>query len=333
MLIQYIMSIVDNIIAGTPLTRNQAARIVAADYSEIPALLWGADRLRRHYFQDTIVNCSIVNAKCGSCSEDCVYCAQSIQYSTGVQSYPLMDRDRLAAEAIKAAENSSNHFGFVTSGKRLNDTDVDTICSVIKELKRKNVPLEYCLSLGILTDQQLGRLKSAGAVRYHHNLETSESHYPNICTTHSWQDRVETVKNAQKNGLQVCSGALFGLGETWRDRIDLGFALADLKVDSIPLNFLNPIEGTPGAQFPRLLPLDALKTIVLFRFIHPAREIKICGGREANLRDLQSMIFYAGANGFMTGNYLVTKGRAAADDLQMIKDLSMTLEQATHSST
>lgn len=325
-----IIPVVEQILEGVPLSREQAEFFSSTPHNEMPALLWGADTVRRRYFGDSIVNCSIVNAKCGACSEDCVYCAQSVKYNTGIQNYPLLDQETLVSKALEAAENGSDHFGFVTSGKRLNDADVDVICAVIRDLQKKQVKMEYCLSLGILTDEQLARLKSAGAVRYHHNLETSENHYPKICTTHTWQDRVDTVRNAQKNGLQVCSGALFGLGESWTDRIDLAFALAELNVDSVPLNFLNPIEGTPGTGFDRLHPLDILKIIALFRFVHPKREIKICGGREPNLRDLQSMIFYAGANGFMTGNYLVTKGRAAEDDLQLLEDLSLELENEPH---
>ncbi len=326
MSIQKINELVEKIEKGQSITREDAEFIINIKNSEIVPLLWGADHIRRKFFGSKIVNCAIVNAKCGACSEDCSFCAQSAKYNTDVNAYPLLDKETLVNSVVDSEKNDINNFGFVTSGRGITKKDIAIICDSIRELKDKKVEVDNCLSLGILTSEQFEQLKEAGALRYHHNLETSRKNFPNICTTHSYDDRIRTIKLAMESGFEICSGALLGLGESWEDRIDLAFELRDLDVDSIPMNFLNPIPNTPAADFPRMKPLDILKSIALFRFINPSKEIKIAGGREVNLRDLQSMIFFSGANGFMVGNYLVTKGRNTDDDIQMIKDLEFDLK-------
>lgn len=323
MLIQTIISLVEKIQQGAPLEQAEALRLASLSHEELPALFWGADSLRRHFFGNRVYNCSIVNARCGACSEDCVFCAQSVHHHAGVEGFPLLDEGAILTAAVEATAHPVARFGIVTSGKGLGDQEIAALCATIRRLKREELSLHWCASLGILDDRQLAQLKEAGLTRFHHNLETSRRHFPSICTTHSYQERVDMVRRARAAGFEVCSGALFGLGEDWEDRVAVAFALRELDVVSVPLNFLAPIPGTPAAAFAPLSPLEVLHTIALFRFCLPDRVIKVCGGREHNLRDLQAMAFTAGANGMLVGNYLVTSGQDAARDQRMLRDLEL----------
>ncbi|MFO7898322.1 MAG: biotin synthase BioB [Planctomycetota bacterium] len=288
-------------------------------------LLFGANRLRRRLCGDVVHLCSVINAKSGACPEDCAFCAQSARYETAADVYPLVAEEQMTSRARAAAGRGADHFGIVTSGESAcaNRRDFETICAAAEAIAREGA-VEPCVSIGRLEPADLDRLKAAGLRRIHHNLETSERFYPQICTTHSHTDRVATVRNAKAAGLEVCCGGLFGLGETWADRVDLALRLRELGVDSVPINFLQPVPGTPLGSRPLLEPREALRVIALFRFVLPARTIKICGGREVVLRDLQSWMFAAGASGTMVGHYLTTAGRDAADDLRMIADLGLT---------
>ena len=310
--------------AGEDLSRGEVDKLFSPEVSS-EDLMFAADVIRRCYKGNKVSLCGVVNAKSGLCGENCRFCSQSVHHTVDVQQYPLMTKQEMLDHAKAAVEMNASHFGIVTSGKKNNDTEIDTIQDVIAKITvRYSIGVDA--SLGTLSSDQLKKLKKAGLKRYHHNLETSGNYFPNICTTHSYADRVETVKNAKKAGLEVCSGALFGLGETWSDRLDVAFLLRDLDVDSIPLNFLNPIPGTPLEKQKMLSPGTALRIISLFRLVLPRKDIRICGGREVVFRDLQSWIFFAGANGMMVGNYLTTKGRSPSDDLQMIEDLGLETE-------
>jgi len=281
------------------------------------------DALRQHFKGNSVNLCSIINAKSGLCPEDCKFCAQSVHYKTHIKTYPLLRNTTILERAMNAVNSGARGFSIVTSGYGIdNKTELDDIAEAIREITEKT-PLYRCASLGILNESELGYLKNAGLTKYHHNLETSRSFFPNICSTHPYEDDVEAIKAAKLVGLNVCSGGIFGIGETWDDRIELAFTLKELDVDSIPINFLNPIAGTPLAGKQLLSPTECLKIIAMFRLIMPEKDIVICGGREVNLRDMQSMIFYAGANGMMIGGYLTTSGRAIEDDLRMIHDLGL----------
>ncbi len=285
-------------------------------------ILWGANKIRETFKGNKIFACSIINAKSGLCSEDCKFCAQSKFHNTGVKVYPLLEKEELVKRALDLAEKGATHFSFVTSGKKLSKKDIDIICEAALEIKNKS-SIKLCASLGLLDLDYARNLREAGITRYHHNLETSKSFFKNICTTHEYEEDIETIEVAKKAGMEVCSGGIMGLGEDFSHRIELALLLNELEVDSIPINFLNPIKGTKLENMPLIPPIEALVCIALFRFLNPDKNITICGGREVCLRDMQSWIFFAGANGIMIGNYLTTQGREIDDDLKMINDLGL----------
>jgi biotin synthase len=292
-------------------------------------LLFHANRLRETFQGDSVHLCSIINAKSGACSENCKFCAQSAHHKTGTAVYPLVAGDRMVDESGVAAERGADRFGIVTSGESAsgNRADFDRICAAARQIHEGGA-VAPCVSIGKLSREDCEQLKAAGLERIHHNLETSERFYPEICTSHPFSERVETVRNAKAAGMQVCSGGIFGLGEAWADRVDLALLLRDLAVDAVPLNFLMPLPGTQMADRELLPPHEALRIVALFRFILPQKEIKVCGGRDLVLRDLQSWIFRAGASGMMIGDYLTTRGRSVGDDLQMLADLGLTPRSA-----
>ena len=268
--------------------------------------------------------CTIVNAKSGKCPEDCAFCAQSVHHDTGVDTYDLLSAEELEETGLKMAEAGATNYSVVTSGTTLNDKDIDTVCRVARRLKTKT-DLSLCASVGLLTPDAARRLKDSGISRYHHNLETARSYFDHICSTHDYDDDVQTVKVAKAAGMIVCSGGIFGMGESWEQRVELAFTLKELGVDSIPINFLNPIKGTRLQTQPVLGPMEALKIIALYRFIHPRKDITICGGRETALKDFQSWLHAAGANGLMVGNYLTTLGRNIDMDFEMIAAMTNNL--------
>ncbi len=286
-------------------------------------LLYAANRIRKRFRGVEIDFCSIINAKSGRCSEDCKFCAQSAHYKTSVQEHSLLGSDKLFEGALAAKSAGACRYGIVTSGQGIkNKAELEQICEALEQIK-KQTNINRCASLGSLTPGMVKQLKSAGLTRYHHNLETSADFFPHICSTHSYQKRLDTAKLVKQAGLELCSGGIFGLGEDMQDRLELAFSLRELEVDSVPLNFLAPVPGTPLEQQPPLSPGEILRIIAIFRFILPDKDIKVCGGRETNLRELQSWIYYAGANGSLLGNYLTTIGKPAAEDLQMLEDLGL----------
>ncbi len=287
-------------------------------------LIMCANKIRNRFKKNNVFACSIINAKSGRCSEDCAFCAQSAFHKTGIETYPLLDTEKMVNNSMLMQEAGATKYSMVTSGHSLSGREIDSIGHAAEEINKKT-DLSVCASLGQLTEPVAIKLKEKGVTTYHHNLETARSYFDQICTTHEYDEDIQTIKMAKSAGLKVCSGGILGLGETWAQRVELAFTLKELGVDSIPINFLNPIPGTRMENRSLLSSMEALKCIALFRFINPDKSITICGGREKTLGDFQSWIFMAGANGVMIGNYLTTKGRSAAMDMDMISQMGLNI--------
>ncbi|MEJ2698151.1 MAG: biotin synthase BioB [Desulfuromonadales bacterium] len=310
----------DRLLAGNSPSPEEALAVLNARGADLTLVLAAAHRVRERTFGDRVELCSIINAKSGRCAENCAFCAQSAHHRTDVPVYPLKSAEELIAGAQKAQAEGSHCYGIVTSGTRVNPgTELETILAAIRQIRSQTI-IEPSASLGILDEQTAAVLAEAGCVTYHHNLETARSFFPSICTTHDYEEDVQTVRLAKKAGMKVCCGGLFGLGESLEQRVEMAFTIRELDVDSVPLNFLNPIPGTPLEEARNLTPMDCLRIIALFRFLLPDKRISVCGGREPNLRDFQSWIFMAGASGTMVGNYLTTSGRDRETDLRMFRD-------------
>ena len=304
---------------GCGIDRQTALTISERKGAELYELFALSNRIREKYRGNKIDLCSIINAKSGACPEDCFFCAQSAHSKTNINVYPLLDKEKILEVANYAKKYGAKRFCIVTSGKKPSDMELKEICTYISEIR--DMGFLPCATLGMLEKGQLAQLKDAGLYRYHHNLETSEAFFSEICTTHTYREKLKTIEAAKSLGLTVCSGGIFGLGETWEDRIDMAFALKEINIESVPINFFTPISGTPLGNMEPLSPLEALKIIALYRLILPDSEIRICGGRLLTLRELNSYIFFAGADSLLIGNYLTTQGKRPDEDLQMIRDL------------
>ena len=310
----------ERVLSGGTVTKDEARAMLAMGGAELTQLLAGAHRLRERTFGDRVELCSIINAKSGRCAENCAFCAQSAHHKTDAPVYPLKTHQEIVAGARQAAAEGSHCYGIVTSGTRVSQgAEFEQILASIREI-RSATPIEPSASLGLLDEASARALAEAGCATYHHNLETARSFFPSICTTHDYEEDVRTIRLAKAAGMKVCCGGIFGLGESPAQRVELALTLRELDVDSVPLNFLNPIPGTPLADMRDLAPLDCIRIIAMFRYLLPLKRISVCGGREANLREFQSWIFMAGASGTMVGNYLTTCGRSRETDLQMLRD-------------
>ena len=284
-----------------------------------------ATKTREAYAGNEIRMCAIINARCGNCSENCAFCAQSGRSKAAIDKYPMKSAQEIFEHAKLAEEYGAVRYGIVTSGRSVQKgRELDIICEAL-ELIRTKLSIVPCGSLGILSKDVMQILKKAGLDRCHHNLETAESHFAKICQTRNYTDQIRTVTEAKEAGLSVCSGGIFGLGETDGQRIEFLSTLRSLEVNSIPINFLNPIPGTPLENATPLTVVECLRIIATARLMMPETSIRICGGREKNLRDFQSWLFAAGADSFMTGGYLVTAGRDNNTDKKMIEDAGLTL--------
>jgi biotin synthase len=293
--------------------------------AELWPRLGEASRLRERHFGRRVSFCVIINAKSGLCSEDCAFCSQSARAQSPVPHYPLLPKEELVAAAHQAAAAGASRFSLVTAGRGLaSPREQRAVLAAVAAIKEA-VDIRVCASLGIVDRSFLGELKAAGLHRFHHNLETAASFFPSICTTHSFAERLATIAAAQEAGLSVCAGGIFGLGETLAQRWEMAQTLKALAVDAIPLNFLHPLPGTPLAQREKLSPLEALKIVTAFRLTFPARSLIICGGRQVTLLSLSPLLFAAGADSLMTGDYLTTKGRLPDEDRQMLADLGLEL--------
>jgi biotin synthase len=301
-----------------------AVAVLQADADDLPRLMDAATRVRARYFGKYVNLCSILNARSGACSENCSYCAQSSHHKTKVEIYALKDAGKIGAAYQSAGQTPIRRYGVVTSGDALSEAELDEVCRAIRANSAH--PVLWCASLGGLTQQQLARLKAAGMRRYHHNLETAPSFFNTICTTHTFEDRLRTLRLARSVGLELCSGGLMGMGETLEQRVEFARILANEQVDSIPLNFLVPIPGTPLENQEPMSPLEILKMVIMVRLMVLKADVRVCGGR-GHLRDLQSLLFFAGATSIMVGPLLTVPGREVKHDVQMITDLGLEIEQ------
>ncbi len=305
------------------MTYSDWENLFQAGWAELWPWLGEASRLRERHFGKAVSLCVIINAKSGLCSEDCAFCSQAATSRAEVPKYPLLDKEKLVAAAREAAAAGAARFSIVTSGRGVTSAkEQEAILKAVTAI-REAASLKVCVSPGIVARGFLKELKAAGVFRFHHNLETAASFFPRICTTHTYQERVATVAAAREAGLNVCVGGIFGLGETLAQRWELAQALRELEVDAIPLNFLHPLPGTGLAHRPLLAPLEALKIVAAFRLLFPERSLIICGGRQVTLRSLTPLLFVAGADSLMTGDYLTTKGQLPAADREMIEDLEL----------
>ena len=330
-----IRDLAEKVMSGEMISREEGEWLFQLEKSaDIFDLMAWANRIREHFKGNKIHLCSIVNAKAGGCSENCSFCAQSSFHQTGSPRYGFIDAEPMQDAATEANKHGVTALGLVAAWKGLNEGPMlDEVCERISDLA-KGGKVRPDASLGIIKSQKVAdRLKAAGLECYGHNLESSRRFFPSHCTTHTYDDRVETIGYLKKAGIKICSGGIIGMGETREDRCDLAFSLREVGANVVPINILNPIDGTPFANNDRLPPLEILKTIACFRFILPRQEIMIAGGRTVNLRDLQSMIFMAGASALMVGNYLTTLNQPMEKDIQMLKDLGLDPDWDKHGFT
>ncbi|RNB61626.1 biotin synthase BioB [Brevibacillus gelatini] len=314
----------DKAVQKEALTQEEALHVLQAPDDELLPLLHAAFRVRKHFFGKKVKLNMILNAKSGLCPEDCGYCSQSIVSTAPVAKYTMLDKDTLLAGAREALNRKAGTYCIVASGRGPTEKELGQVIEAVKEI-RATMPLKICACLGILSDEQAQRLKEAGVHRYNHNLNTSRNHYSAITTTHTYDQRVETVDTVKKAGMSPCSGVIVGMGESDEEIVEMAFALRSLDADSIPVNFLNAIPGTPLQNQGRVPAKKALKVLALFRFVCPDKEIRVAGGREVNLRSLQPLSLYA-ANSLFVGDYLTTPGQEISADHQMIEDLGFEIE-------
>jgi len=311
-------------LAGELLARDEMQAVLDAADDDLPELLAAAFKVRRKYFGKRVQIHMLMNAKSGLCPEDCHYCSQSSVSHAPIEKYPFLSKDKLVEGAVDAKAAGAVRFCIVNSGRSPTAKEIQDICGVVREIKSR-VDINICCSLGLMDEEKIATLKQAGVERINHNLNTSERHHPNICTTHTYADRVDTVTNVKSVGLSSCCGGIVGMGETDDDLIDLAVSLRELGVDSIPLNFLHPIDGTPFAGVKALTPQRCLKILCMFRFVNPDKELRVGGGREINLRSLQPLSLYP-ANSLFVNGYLTTPGMDTSETHKMIADMGFEIE-------
>lgn len=316
-----ILKLSNEIIAGRRLTSGEdKSFFITADLEK---LCVGADQIRRALCGDHVDLCSIINGRSGRCSENCKFCAQSAHNCTGINEYGFLDEEDILAECRHNAERGVHRFSIVTAGRTLSGSDFEKAVSAYKKMNDE-CDIELCGSHGFLTDEQFRRLREAGVKRYHCNIETSRRNFPNICTSHTFDDKIACIKRAQAAGLEVCSGGIIGMGETWEDRIDMADTLAGLGVRSVPINALMPIKGTPFDGLKRLSEDDILRTVAIFRYILPEANIRLAAGRDL-MRDCGKQAFLSGADSTITGDMLTTSGNDISSDKTMLIDMGFSL--------
>lgn len=316
------------VLDGGSVSRSEALAILDSHDDELLDVVAGAFDIRQRFFGKTVQLYFLMNAKSGLCPEDCHYCSQSKISDAPIPKYSILSREKLLDGARVAAERQSKTYCIVISGRAPNEREIKAIETIVPEIK-KQYGLNICACLGLLSESQAQRLAAAGVDKVNHNLNTSQDYYKEICTTHTFEDRMETLRNVRKAGLQLCSGGIIGMGESRKDIVDMAFSLRELSVESIPLNFLHAIDGTPMEHQEYLTPRDCIRALAMVRFVNPSSELRIAGGRERHLRSLQPLGLYI-ANSLFVGDYLTTQGQAPSEDYQMIADLGFEITgQAT----
>lgn len=318
----------DRVLAGHSLTADEGLAILQSDDDELLDLLSATYRVRRRHFGHKVHLYFLQNAKSGLCPEDCGYCSQSKISDAPIPKYALLNEAKLMEGAARAVESKSRTYCIVASGRGPSNREVEHIAKTVEKIK-STYGLHICCCLGLLEPDQAKRLKAAGVDRINHNLNTSRNHYPEICTTHTYDDRLKTLQTCKDAGMELCSGLIMGMGETQQDLLDIAFELRTLEVKSIPVNFLHAIDGTPLEQTGHLDPRSCLRALCLFRLVNPTVELRVSGGREVNLRSMQAMSLYA-ANSMFVSDYLTTKGQPAEDDFKMVADLGFEVVIGDH---
>lgn len=307
----------EKILSGYRITRNDELTIFTiCDFME---LCQAADEIREKFSGNQVELCSIINGKSGHCSENCRFCAQSAFNKTDCETYDFIEDEKIVARAVQDANEGVHRFAIVTSGRSLSGADFEKAINVYKKMS-STLKMNFCASFGFLTKDQLLRLKDAGVTRYHHNIETSRRNFPNICTSHTFDMKLETIKTVKEIGMKICSGGIIGMGETFEDKIDMALTLSEAGVDSIPINALMPIKGTPFENIRQLSEDEILRTIAMFRFINPQSTIRLAAGRKL-LSNSGEKAFNAGANAMITGNMLTTSGTTIAGDISLMKKM------------
>lgn len=315
----------ERVLAGHVITDDEAGLILNSADDDLLPLLHAAYKIRKYYYGNKVKLNMIMNTKSGLCPENCGYCAQSIVSKAPIEKYSMMKREEIIAGADRAAELNAGTFCIVASGRGPADRELEIVIDSVKEIKTKHKQITVCACLGLLKSDQAKRLKEAGVDRYNHNINTSEAHHESITTSHTYKDRVNTVSLAKEAGISPCSGVIIGMRETKEDVISMARSLHAMDADSIPVNFLHAVDGTPLGGTDELTPLYCLKVLCLFRFINPTKEIRISGGREVNLRSLQPFGLYP-ANSIFIGDYLTTEGQESSGDIQMLEDLGFEID-------
>jgi biotin synthase len=316
-----IKTLSQEIIGGRRLTREEDLSFFAdADLAE---LCRGADEIRKALCGDGVELCSIINGRSGRCSEDCKFCAQSAHHHSDVEEHGLLDTKQILDDCKKHADKGIHRYSIVTAGRTLYGNDLESVCDTYKRMK-KECDINLCASHGLLTEEAFAALKENGVSMYHENIETSKKNFPNVCTTHTYEDKINGIKLAQKSGLEVCSGGIIGMGETFEDRLDMAVSLAELEVKSIPINALMPIKGTPYETLERLTEDEILRTIAMFRYINPTAQIRLAAGRNL-MENSGKKAFLSGANASITGDYLTTSGNNIEEDREMLSQMGFQL--------
>ena len=317
-------SIVERSLNGSALAREEARAILGIPDEQVPEALRAAFEVRQAHWGKRVKICVLQNARSGLCPEDCHYCSQSVISKAKINKYRLLPIEQLVDGARRAFEAKATRYCMVTSARGPSDADIEHLCEATCLMKQQ-YPLEICVSLGIMSEAQARRLKAAGVGWVNHNLNTSERFYPEVCTTHTYQDRINTIQNVKAAGLMTCAGGIIGMGETDEDVLDMLYAIRELEINSVPINFLHPIAGTPMGAYRFLTPMKCLKVLCLARFLNPTSDIRAAGGREVNLRSLQALVLYP-ANSIFVEGYLTTPGQHAEEAHRMIEDLGFALE-------
>ncbi len=312
----FVLDIKEKVINGYNITKEEALKLYNSPLDELTE---SANEIRKYFCGNKFDICTIINAKSGKCSEDCKYCAQSAFYNTNIDEYPILEKEKILKDVKNNDENGILRYSLVTSGRCLTDSEIENVCDIVREIKN-NTNIQVCVSLGLLKEEQFKKLKEAGVTRIHNNIETSRQYFNSVCTTHTFDDKLETIKAAQRAGLTVCSGGIMGIGESISDRIDMAFTLRDIGINSVPINMLNPIPGTPYENLKPLTINDMKRIVAVYRFILPKASIRLAGGRGL-MKDSGKECFTSGANAAISGNMLTTSGITIETDLKLLEEL------------